>query len=230
MGRCPHPPAPAAVDRQPRGRWISAASAERNLGLLNREEARAAPQARTVHYADAGTVVAASGSKVTHVQVVSDGELELRARLDEGRAGGGGACRWCHPGPCGACAGAPPPDRASPLTCLFAPGPRQPLSTVNRPRRPRDGPALGRGEPGGGALSRVGRPDGRLRPLPYIVWRLPTGLRSKPALAAVAAPSAACQWPCRACGPLTRAAPVPGYPPGRRLPPAPRGRKQSADG
>ena len=74
------------ADRQVRGRWISAASAERNLGLLGRRELTWLRQFGTVHYADAGTVVAASGSKVTHVQVISDGELELRARLDEGRA------------------------------------------------------------------------------------------------------------------------------------------------
>jgi CRP-like cAMP-binding protein len=74
------------LDRQVRGRWISAASAERNLGLLDRRELAKLRTLGTVHYADAGTVVAASGSRVTHVQVVSDGELELRARLDEGRA------------------------------------------------------------------------------------------------------------------------------------------------
>ena len=76
----------AGDDRQVRGRWISAASAERNLGLLRRAELEELRRVGTVHYADAGTVVAASGSTVTHVQVVSDGELELRARLDEGRA------------------------------------------------------------------------------------------------------------------------------------------------
>jgi CRP-like cAMP-binding protein len=74
------------ADRQVRGRWISASSAQRNLGLLRRDELAQLRQLGTVHYADAGTVVAASGSRVTHVQVVSDGELELRARLDEGRA------------------------------------------------------------------------------------------------------------------------------------------------
>lgn len=74
------------AERQVRGRWISAASAERNLGLLRRNELVQLRQFGSVRYADAGTVVAASGSKVTHVQVVSDGELELRARLDEGRA------------------------------------------------------------------------------------------------------------------------------------------------
>jgi CRP-like cAMP-binding protein len=73
-------------DRQVRGRWISASSAQRNLGLLRRAELPQLRELGTVHHADAGTVVAASGSRVTHVQVVSDGELELRARLDEGRA------------------------------------------------------------------------------------------------------------------------------------------------
>ncbi len=74
------------ADRQVRGRWISASSAERNLGLLRRAELAQLRELGTVHYADAGTVVAASGTRVTHVQIVSDGEIELRARLDEGRA------------------------------------------------------------------------------------------------------------------------------------------------
>lgn len=73
-------------DRQVHGRWISAASAERNLGLLRRKELTQLREFGSVRYADAGTVLAASGSAVTHVLVVSDGELELRARLDEGRA------------------------------------------------------------------------------------------------------------------------------------------------
>ena len=75
-----------APDRQVRGRWISASSAKRNLGLLRPGELAQLRQFGTVHHAEAGTVVAASGSTVTHVQVVSSGELELRARLDQGRA------------------------------------------------------------------------------------------------------------------------------------------------
>ena len=75
-----------ADGRRVRGRWISATSAERNLGLLRRAELAELRRFGSVRYAQAGTVVAASGSTVTHVQVVSDGELELRARLDEGRA------------------------------------------------------------------------------------------------------------------------------------------------
>jgi len=73
-------------DRRVRGRWISATSAERDLGLLRSSELTRLRRYGTVHYADAGTVVAAAGSSVTHVQIVSDGELELHARLDEGRA------------------------------------------------------------------------------------------------------------------------------------------------
>ncbi len=78
--------ADAGAERQVRGRWISRASAERNLGLLRRDELVQLRQFGSVHYADAGTVVAAAGSRVTHVQVVSDGELELRARLEGGRS------------------------------------------------------------------------------------------------------------------------------------------------
>ncbi|GAC1610166.1 MAG: HTH-type transcriptional regulator Cmr [Mycobacteriales bacterium] len=69
-----------------RGRWISASSAQRNLGLLRPRELALLRQFGRLRYADAGTVVAASGSRVLQVQVVTDGELELRARLDEGRA------------------------------------------------------------------------------------------------------------------------------------------------
>lgn len=72
--------------RHIRGRWISATAAERDLGLLRPEELARLRRSGTVRHVEAGTVVAASGSRVTHVQVVDDGELELRARLDIGRA------------------------------------------------------------------------------------------------------------------------------------------------
>lgn len=75
-----------APDRQVRGRWISAASAERNLGLLRPSELRMLRQFGSVRYAAAGTVVVAAGSPVSWVHVVSNGELELRVRLDHGRA------------------------------------------------------------------------------------------------------------------------------------------------
>ncbi len=55
-------------------------------GLLRPDELAQLRAVGTVHHAPAGTVVAASGSVVTHVQVVGSGELELRARLDAGRA------------------------------------------------------------------------------------------------------------------------------------------------
>jgi CRP-like cAMP-binding protein len=72
--------------RHVRGRWISAGSAERNLGLLRPGELAQLREFGTVRHAGAGTVVAASGSTVTQIQVVGAGELELRARLDGGRA------------------------------------------------------------------------------------------------------------------------------------------------
>ena len=79
-------PVDEPLDRRVRGRWISPASADRDLGLLHTDELARLRRFGTVHHADAGTVVAASGSRVTHVQIVSDGELELHARLDQGRA------------------------------------------------------------------------------------------------------------------------------------------------
>lgn len=68
------------------GRWISPTSAQDNLGLLRRGELAELRSFGTARYVEAGTVVAAAGSPATHVQVVADGELELMARLDGGRA------------------------------------------------------------------------------------------------------------------------------------------------
>lgn len=67
------------------GRWISPSSARDNLGLLHRSELAELRKVSTVRWVEAGTVVAAAGSAVTHVQVVGDGELELMARQDTGR-------------------------------------------------------------------------------------------------------------------------------------------------
>lgn len=68
------------------GRWISQSSARENLGLLRRSELAALRKVGTVRWVEAGTVVAAAGSPATHVQVVADGELELMARQEGGRA------------------------------------------------------------------------------------------------------------------------------------------------
>ena len=68
------------------GRWISPSSARENLGLLRRGELAELRKVSTVRWVQAGTVVAAAGSPVTHVQVVGEGELELMARQDAGRA------------------------------------------------------------------------------------------------------------------------------------------------
>jgi CRP-like cAMP-binding protein len=68
------------------GRWISQSSAQRNLGLFEPAEIAALRRFADVRHATAGTVVAASGSHVTSVQIVVDGEIELMARTDSGRA------------------------------------------------------------------------------------------------------------------------------------------------
>jgi len=67
-------------------RWISQSSAQRNLGLFNRAEIANLRRFADVRYASAGTVVAAAGTRVTAVQIVVDGELELMARTESGRA------------------------------------------------------------------------------------------------------------------------------------------------
>jgi CRP-like cAMP-binding protein len=67
------------------GRWISRSSAQRNLGLLRPGELAELRRFGSARYVEAGTVVARSGSRATLVQVVTDGELELMARLQSGR-------------------------------------------------------------------------------------------------------------------------------------------------
>lgn len=66
------------------GRWVSQSSAD--LGLLRRAELAELRRVGDSRWVEAGTVVAAAGSAVTHVQVVGDGEIELMARQDGGRA------------------------------------------------------------------------------------------------------------------------------------------------
>jgi len=68
------------------GRWISPSSAQRNLGLFNRAEIANLRRFADVRYASAGTVVVAAGTRVAAVQIVVDGELELMARTESGRA------------------------------------------------------------------------------------------------------------------------------------------------
>lgn len=71
--------------RPPGGHWVSQSSAKRNLGVLTRTEMNELRQCGSSRHADAGTVVAAAGSKPRHVQVVCNGELDLMARLPSGR-------------------------------------------------------------------------------------------------------------------------------------------------
>lgn len=68
------------------GRWISQSSAQRNLGLFNRAEIANLRRFADVRYASAETVVAAAGTRVTAVHIVVDGELDLMARTESGRA------------------------------------------------------------------------------------------------------------------------------------------------
>ena len=68
------------------GRWISQSSARRNLGLFDRAELANLRRFADVRHASAGTVVAAAGTRVTAVHIVVDGELELMARTESGRA------------------------------------------------------------------------------------------------------------------------------------------------
>ncbi len=68
------------------GRWISQSSAQRNLGLFSRAEIANLRRFADVRYASSGTVVAAAGTQVTAVHIVVDGELELMARTESGRA------------------------------------------------------------------------------------------------------------------------------------------------
>ncbi len=74
-----------ADSRQVRGRWVGAASAQRDPGVLRPSELDRLRRFGTTRFAEAGTVVAASGTTVTQVHVVASGEIELMTRLDEGR-------------------------------------------------------------------------------------------------------------------------------------------------
>jgi CRP-like cAMP-binding protein len=67
------------------GRWISQSSAQRNLGLLKPADISELRKIGTERSVLPGTVVAAAGSRATHVQVITDGELELQTRVATGR-------------------------------------------------------------------------------------------------------------------------------------------------
>jgi CRP-like cAMP-binding protein len=75
----------AVVSRPAGPPWIGAASG-RDAGVLRPSELHRLRQLGTTRFAEAGTVVAASGATVTQVHVVADGEIGLMTRLDGGRA------------------------------------------------------------------------------------------------------------------------------------------------
>jgi len=70
-----------AGSRQVRGRWLGAAS-PRDPGLLHPSELDRLRRFGTTRFAEAGTVVATSGTTVMQVHVVASGEIELMTRLE----------------------------------------------------------------------------------------------------------------------------------------------------
>ena len=68
------------------GRWISPASARRDLGVLTDRDLAQLRELGTMRSVEPGELVLAAGSRVTHVLVVVHGELDLMARLDTGRS------------------------------------------------------------------------------------------------------------------------------------------------
>jgi len=70
--------------RQVRDRW--GAAGVREPGLLRPSELDRLRRFGTTRFAEAGTVVAASGTTVTQVHVVASGEIELMTRSEGGRA------------------------------------------------------------------------------------------------------------------------------------------------
>ncbi len=73
-----------ADSRQVRGPWPGSAS-PRDPGLLRPSELDRLRRFGTTRFAEAGTVVAASGTTVMQVHVVASGEIELMTRLEGGR-------------------------------------------------------------------------------------------------------------------------------------------------
>jgi CRP-like cAMP-binding protein len=68
------------------GRWISPASARRDLGLLTSEDLGQLREFGTMRSAEPGEVVLTAGAPVKHVLAVVRGELDLMSRLQTGRA------------------------------------------------------------------------------------------------------------------------------------------------
>jgi CRP-like cAMP-binding protein len=62
--------------------WISPTAANRDLGLLRPHERAFLALRGTTTTVPAGTLVARAGERVSEIQVVTDGELELKARVD----------------------------------------------------------------------------------------------------------------------------------------------------
>jgi CRP-like cAMP-binding protein len=74
--------APRGASAQVPHAWISPTAARRDLGLLRPDERGQFAQSGTTRTVPAGTVVARAGERVREIQLVIEGELELKARMD----------------------------------------------------------------------------------------------------------------------------------------------------
>ena len=67
---------------EPLQQWDALRAAKRHAGVLQRHEFATLRQYGTTRRVPAGTLVASAGSRISHVQVVAAGELQLCARVD----------------------------------------------------------------------------------------------------------------------------------------------------
>lgn len=81
-GEEPHEPEDVVPVNEPHQQWDALRAVKRHAGVLQRHEFAALRQHGTVRHVPSGTVVASAGTRISHVQVVAAGELQLCARVD----------------------------------------------------------------------------------------------------------------------------------------------------
>lgn len=67
------------------GRWISPASARRDLGVLTPQDLAQLREVGTTRTVEPGEVVLTAGARATHILAVAHGEIDLMTRLSTGR-------------------------------------------------------------------------------------------------------------------------------------------------